>query len=130
MPYTLVRTLVQPLSYVQRLCLWQGALVAGGLLVWAQRRRQPGAPRLVLALALFPLNAGLPMMFGREAELFTVISIFISAAVTNTKARARMGFECSAPFALLRIQRCPPQPLPLIPWAPYQPARPPLSPSS
>jgi len=87
MPYTLVRTLVQPLSYAQRLCLWQLVLLVGGLLVWAERRRPAGAQRLALALALFPLNAALPMMFDRVEEVFTIISIFIAVSVTNTKAR-------------------------------------------
>ena len=78
------------LSLTQRLVMWQHLLFAGGLLLWSQRRRPPGAARLAVALPLLALNlAAAPLLFDGESELISNLVTFIGSVVTSMKVGSR-----------------------------------------
>lgn len=80
--------LAQSLSFPQRQLLWLMSVLAGGLFVWAQRGRVPGAARLAAAAPLLVLNALAPLLFDGDTEAITNISVFITtASISNFKAR-------------------------------------------
>ena len=97
--------LASALSLAQRLALWQLLLLAGGMLLWSQRRLAPGALRVAVALPLLALNLAAPLLFDGEAELILNISSFIAtAAVTNMKVGPRGDGEPSQSCCLLSAE--------------------------
>lgn len=73
------------LASMQVWLLW-GSIV-GPLLVWAQRGRHPGLPRLLTAAPVIAANLAIPRLFDGYSEVLTCFTVAVATAfLSNLKA--------------------------------------------